>query len=145
MINPVNHARTAGSGRDATASSPTSSPPTSTRSPPHTGRGGWTWYTGSAGWMYRLIVESLLGVELAVDKLRIAPCLPAEWKDFKLHYRFRETVYRITVTQASPADRDSAVWLDGELQADNAIPLVDDRIDHLVDVVVHPRLVDAPA
>jgi cellobiose phosphorylase len=64
---------------------------------------------------------------------------------FKLDYRFRETVYRITVTQASPADRESAVWLDGERQAGNAIPLVDDRIDHLVDVVVHPRLVDALA
>ena len=45
--------------------------------PPHTGRGGWTWYTGSAGWMYRLIVESLLGVTLHHDRLRIAPCLPA--------------------------------------------------------------------
>src|SRR5476649_2683856 len=44
--------------------------------PPHTGRGGWTWYTGSAGWMYRLITESLLGVRLDVDKLRFAPCLP---------------------------------------------------------------------
>ena len=48
--------------------------------PPHTGRGGWTWYTGSAGWMYRLIVESLLGLRLEVDKLRFAPCLPADWK-----------------------------------------------------------------
>ena len=45
--------------------------------PPHTGRGGWTWYTGSAGWMYRLITESLLGLRLEVDKLRFAPCLPA--------------------------------------------------------------------
>ncbi len=52
--------------------------------PPHTGRGGWSWYTGSAGWMYRLIVESLLGVELATDKLRITPCLPATWNSFKL-------------------------------------------------------------
>ena len=46
---------------------------------PHTGRGGWTWYTGSAGWMYRLITESLLGLHLEVDKLRFAPCLPANW------------------------------------------------------------------
>ncbi|HEX5102885.1 MAG TPA: cyclic beta 1-2 glucan synthetase, partial [Pirellulaceae bacterium] len=58
---------------------------------PHKGRGGWTWYTGSAGWMYRLIVESLLGLHLQVDKLRFAPCLPDDWTEFKIHYRYRET------------------------------------------------------
>ena len=51
---------------------------------PHTGRGGWTWYTGSAGWMYRLLVESLLGLRLEGDKLRIAPCLPVAWTTFKM-------------------------------------------------------------
>ena len=112
--------------------------------PPHTGRGGWSWYTGSAGWMYRLIVESLLGVELATDRLRIAPCLPAGWNSFKLDYRFRETLYRITVTRASSADRELGVWLDGERQPDGAIPLAEDRIDHVVDVVVHPRPPEAP-
>src|SRR6185436_2227622 len=61
--------------------------------PPHTGRGGWTWYTGSAGWMYRLIMESLLGLRLEVDKLRFAPCLPAHWPSYKIHYRYRETNY----------------------------------------------------
>ena len=67
--------------------------------PPHTGRGGWTWYTGSAGWMYRFIVESLLGLKLEVDKLYIQPCLPTDWKAFKVHYRYRETVYHITILQ----------------------------------------------
>jgi cyclic beta-1,2-glucan synthetase len=66
---------------------------------PHIGRGGWTWYTGSAGWMYRLIVESLLGLKLKVDKLHVTPCLPAHWKEFKMHYRYRETVYHIVVRQ----------------------------------------------
>jgi cyclic beta-1,2-glucan synthetase len=104
--------------------------------PPHTGRGGWTWYTGSAGWMYRLILEALLGVELTADKLRIKPCLPAEWKAFRLHYRFRETLYRIEVTQASDAEREPAVRVDGALQADNAISLVDDHVPHDVEIVV---------
>jgi cyclic beta-1,2-glucan synthetase len=62
---------------------------------PHTGRGGWTWYTGSAGWLYRLMVESLLGLRLEVDKLHITPCLPADWQAFTVHYRHRETVYHI--------------------------------------------------
>ena len=69
---------------------------------PHSGRGGWTWYTGSAGWMYRLIVESLLGLRLEADKLRFEPCLPAEWEMFKVHYRYRETIYHITVRQTAP-------------------------------------------
>ena len=64
----------------------------------HIGRGGWTWYTGSAGWMYRLIVESLLGLRLEVDRLRFEPCLPAHWPSFTIHYRYRDTPYHIVVT-----------------------------------------------
>ena len=100
--------------------------------PPHTGRGGWTWYTGSAGWMYRLIVESLLGLRLEVDKLRFAPCLPAEWKEFKIHYRYRETVYEIEILQHSGEERSTIVTVDGIQQQDEAIPLVDDRRDRSV-------------
>jgi len=56
---------------------------------PHTGRGGWTWYSGSAGWMYRLIVESILGLRLEADKLYIEPCIPEHWASFKMNYRYR--------------------------------------------------------
>src|SRR5204863_699396 len=63
--------------------------------PQHAGRGGWTWYTGSAGWMYRLITESLLGLRLEVDRLRIEPLFPAEWESFDIHYRYRETFHHI--------------------------------------------------
>jgi len=101
---------------------------------PHTGRGGWTWYTGSAGWLYRLIVESLLGLKLEVDKLRFAPCLPADWQTFKLHYRYRETVYHITVLQTPAADNQIRVTVDGIEQRDGAVPLVDDRLEHAVEV-----------
>jgi cellobiose phosphorylase len=58
---------------------------------PHSGRGGWTWYTGSAGWMYRLIIESLLGLRLTAGRLHFEPCLPADWQGFQLRYRYRET------------------------------------------------------
>jgi len=97
---------------------------------PHTGRGGWTWYTGSAGWMYRLIVESLLGLRLEVDTLRFAPCLPTDWKAFKLHYRYRETIYHITVQQTRDEDGESSVTVDGIERRDMTIPLVDDRQEH---------------
>jgi cellobiose phosphorylase len=101
---------------------------------PHTGRGGWTWYTGSAGWMYRLIVESLLGLKLEADKLRVIPCLPVDWQSFKLHYRFRETLYQITVLQVHGANDAITVTVDGVEQQEDSIPLVDDRLQHAVEV-----------
>ncbi len=107
---------------------------------PHTGRGGWTWYTGSAGWMYRSIVESLLGLRLTADaqvsRLHFAPCLPVDWREFKLHYRYRETVYHVTVRQVSGADAGMTVSLDGAVQPDAMIPLSDDRREHQVEVIL---------
>jgi cellobiose phosphorylase len=105
--------------------------------PPHTGRGGWTWYTGSAGWMYRLIVESLLGLTLEVDKLRFAPCLPADWKGFKVYYRYRETFYEIDVRQQPGGEARTIVTVDGMEQQAGAILLVDDRRNRSVEVVIH--------
>ncbi len=103
---------------------------------PHVGRGGWTWYTGSAGWMYRLIVESLLGFRLEGERLRVEPCMPADWSGFTVHYRFRETVYHIEVHQTPHATGDQRVILDGNAQSGMAVPLVDDRVEHRVDVWV---------
>ncbi|MDP1904503.1 MAG: glucoamylase family protein [Pseudomonadota bacterium] len=98
---------------------------------PHIGRGGWTWYTGSAGWMYRLILESLLGLRLEIDRLHIAPCLPADWPGFTVHYRFRETVYHITVTQLG-ADAEGGLTVDGIALDDRVIPMRDDHLEHTV-------------
>jgi len=102
--------------------------------PPHTGRGGWTWYTGAAGWMYRLIVESLLGLRLDVDKLRFAPCIPADWKSYRLHYRYRETFYHITVTRTGPTSEVVSVTVDDLVQSDGSVHLVDDRKEHFVEI-----------
>ncbi|MEK7876029.1 MAG: glycosyl hydrolase family 65 protein, partial [Pseudomonadota bacterium] len=136
MINPVNHARSP----EAIAAykvEPYVVAADVYALPPHTGRGGWTWYTGSAGWMYRLIVESLLGLRLEVDKLRFAPCLPADWEAFKVHYRYRETFYRIAVLHTRAGNGEMNVTVDGVEQRDNAIPLVDDRQEHAVEVRIH--------
>jgi cellobiose phosphorylase len=111
--------------------------------PPHTGRGGWTWYTGSAGWLYRLIVESLLGLRLEVDKLRFSPCLPADWKRFKVYYRYRETGYEIDVRQQQEGEDRAIVTVDGMEQQGEAIPLVDDRRNHFVEIVLRvPQVFD---
>jgi len=103
--------------------------------PQHAGRGGWTWYTGSAGWMYRLITESLLGLRLEVDQLRFAPRFPAGWERFDVTYRYRETTYRIAIEKVGDGGA-SRVVCDGVVQATLTIPLVDDRVDHVAEIFV---------
>lgn len=136
MIDPVNHANSANSiavyktepyvlASDVYAFTP------------HTGRGGWTWYTGSAGWMYQFTLESLLGLRLAMDKLHFAPCVPADWKSFEVHYRYRDTVYHITVLRTDGADGGAKLTIDGVEQSGSAIPLVNDRRQHSVELTIH--------
>ncbi|WP_305804823.1 glycoside hydrolase family 94 protein [Stenotrophomonas sp. YIM B06876] len=99
----------------------------------HVGRGGWSWYTGSAGWMYRLLLESLLGVQVQGAQLRIAPLLPPEWPSFTVDYRYGGTDYHITVIRAdAPADGVQP------LDAGAPITLVDDGRDHSLQVRCAP-------
>jgi cyclic beta-1,2-glucan synthetase len=110
---------------------------------PHIGRGGWSWYTGSAGWMYRLIVESLLGLRRHGEQLRLAPCLPRDWPGFSIRYRYRETTYHITVTQtradAALQSGVTRVTVDGVEHDDQAIALLDDHREHRVEVSVRAQ------
>ena len=102
---------------------------------PHTGRGGWSWYTGSAGWMYRLIVETLLGLRLEAEQLWVRPRLPRAWDSIKLHYRHRETFYHITVKRAGvDVAQPVRVIVDGTEQPDATIHLVNDRHEHAVEI-----------
>jgi cellobiose phosphorylase len=103
----------------------------------HIGRGGWTWYTGAAGWMYRLAVETLLGFERQGDQLRIKPRLPAAgWSVYRIHYRYRETFYHIEVRPDQQAAPVNTVRIrdDGVEQASDHISLLDDRHDHFAEV-----------
>ncbi len=137
MINPINHARTL-EGAAVYKVEPYVVAADVYALTPHTGRGGWTWYTGSAGWMYRLVVESLLGLNLEVDRLRFAPCLPPEWNELALHYRYRETHYHIVVrrieTEGDAATATVSVTLDGVPQPGNSVVLADDCQEHHVEV-----------
>ena len=81
-----------------------------------------------------MIVESLLGMKLEGDKLCFAPCLPADWEGFTVHYRYRETVYHIAVLRTRAGDGEAGVTVDGVEQHDQAIPLVDDHREHSVQV-----------
>ncbi|HTX93114.1 MAG TPA: protein ndvB, partial [Anaerolineales bacterium] len=112
--------------------------------PPHTGAGGWTGYTGSAGWMYRLGIEAILGVSRLGEVLKIDPCIPGTWPGFQLTYRFGSTIYRILVENPEGIQRGiRQVLLNGLPLPDNRIPLTDDGSRHEVRVsmgtVVPPR------
>jgi len=136
MVNPVNH----GSSKDDIAvykTEPYVMAGDVYGVEPHTGRGGWTWYTGSAGWMYQLITESFLGLRREADTLQFNPCVPAEWKSFTVHYRFNETVYHITL-QLNNNYENIRVLLDNVEQADKLIHLADDKNEHVVIINMQP-------
>jgi cellobiose phosphorylase len=103
---------------------------------PHTGRGGWTWYTGSAGWLYRVAVESILGFQLRGDTLHFAPCIPPRWPKFEMRYRHRSSTYRILVDNSAGTGRGvRSIELDGRRLPNDSLPLCDDAKAH--DVVVN--------
>jgi cyclic beta-1,2-glucan synthetase len=110
--------------------------------PPHTSQGGWTWYTGSSGWMYRLGIEAILGVSKQGNTLKIDPCIPKVWPGFKVTYCFGAACYLISVENPERVNRGIVqVLLDGRIMHDNLIPLVDDGRQHDVNIVMGPVLV----
>ena len=98
---------------------------------PHIGRGGWTWYTGSAGWMYQLIVESFLGLKREGDTIKFEPCIPAAWKSFKVKYHFKETIYTIQINQVADQEQTETI-VDGVLQPDDSFLMMNDEQEHVV-------------
>ena len=133
FINPVTHASSA-QGVDVFKVEPYVVTADVYAVAPHTGRGGWSWYTGSAGWLYRLMTESILGLRLAGDKLHIEPCVPGEWSVYKITYMHGETRYDVTISRSeSPKLR---VTVDGVEQPDQAIPLVQDGKTRAVIVTI---------
>ena len=87
--------------------------------------------------MYRLIVESLLGLKLETDKLFIEPCIPSDWTSYNIHYRYRETMYRIRVIQLHEGNSKQTLVVDGVICPDGFISLVDDRQEHLVEIKLY--------
>jgi cyclic beta-1,2-glucan synthetase len=107
--------------------------------PPHVGRGGWTWYTGSAGWMYRAGLESVLGFTVEGTTLRLDPCVPRAWRDFEISFRHHTTRYEVFVENYSGVCRGIArLELDGQALAHGStgITLVDDGATHHVRLIL---------
>jgi len=105
--------------------------------PPHVGRGGWTWYTGSASWLYRVALEAILGFRLAGDTLRVEPCVPPGWPGYEIIYRHGSATYRVRVDNPAGTGRGVAsVTLDGQPAAGGAVPLRDDGRGHDIRVTL---------
>lgn len=134
MINPINH----GASEDSIAKykvEPYVMAADIYAEPLHLGRGGWTWYTGSAGWMYQLIIEWFLGLRREGDRIWFEPCIPSEWKSFTLKYQYMDTTYVINVVQdlkkISPE-----VYVNDTLQPGKYILLENDSKVHNVRIVI---------
>ncbi|WP_025414981.1 GH36-type glycosyl hydrolase domain-containing protein [Gemmatirosa kalamazoonensis] len=100
------------------------------------GRGGWTWYTGSASWLYRVALETILGFTKRGDTLSLTPCVPREWPGYSIVYRYGATEYHVTVESIDAAgDAEPSVTLDGRRLPDPFLPLADDGATHDVRVI----------
>lgn len=109
-------------------------------SPEHVGRGGWTWYTGSAGWFYRVVLEDVLGFRRHGDRVTLSPCLPASWLKAELYYRYGRSTLRIVVENArGEVSGEDALRVDGRPRPDRTVELTDDGRVHDVRLRVGER------
>ncbi len=105
--------------------------------PPHTGRGGWSWYTGSASWLYRVAMEAILGLHREGRFLRFEPCVPTSWPAYEITYKHGSATYRIHFDNAKGIGRGvRSVTLDGNPVINKSVPLVEDSHTHEVQVTI---------
>ncbi|MEJ7673955.1 MAG: hypothetical protein WKF59_14965 [Chitinophagaceae bacterium] len=138
MINPINH----GDNADTISKykvEPYVMAADIYADPLHLGRGGWTWYTGSCGWMYQLIMESFLGLKRKENILHFEPCVPVSWESFKIKYQYMDTLYNIIVLQ-NKNQTATEVFVDEEVQSNKVISLINDGKEHFVKVILNSTL-----
>jgi len=138
MLNPVNHSRT-----QIEAARYKTEPYVIAADvyaiPPNTGRGGWTWYTGAAGWMYRIGIEHILGLKKRGNTLVIDPCIPSGWTSYTIRYKYGNTEYEIRVSNPNRVNTGvKQVIVDGVHGGNNTIVLKDDGNKHIVDIIMGP-------
>ncbi len=136
ILNPINHASTR-SGLYRYKVEPYVMAGDVYSESPHAGRGGWSWYTGSAGWMYRAGVEWILGFRLRGTTLGVDPCIPRTWPRFEIVFRYHSSRYRLQVENPRGAMRGvTSISLDGGPVTGKEIPLADDGREHRIEVVL---------
>ena len=142
LINPVNHGNDVASIEKYKAEPYVIAADVYTL-PLHKGRGGWTWYTGAAGWLYQLLTESFIGLKREEDKLYFMPCMPTHWNSVKIKYRYIDTVYGIELVQSNE-NKVSKIWVDGKEETNDFITLINDGVEHEAKVIVEISNVDKP-
>jgi cyclic beta-1,2-glucan synthetase len=136
MLNPINHTRTPGDV-ERYRTEPYAVAADVYAHPMHVGRGGWSWYTGSSGWMYQTAIEGLIGLRRQGTTFSVNPCVPAMWPDCAATWRFGRTIYRIAITNPEHRCRGvRSTEVDGVPVDPRAIPLHDDGETHEVSVVL---------
>ena len=136
MINPINHTLTR-LGINIYKGEPYVMAADVYAIPPHTGRSGWTWYTGSAGWLYRVGIDEILGFRKYGNNLQINPCIPDGWSGFTMKYQFGGSKYIIEVKNPDKIQKGvRQVLLDSSELKDGIIPLSDDGNQHFVTVIM---------
>ncbi|HET9664534.1 MAG TPA: hypothetical protein VFP00_09920 [Burkholderiales bacterium] len=141
MLNPINHATTP-SGVLRYRTEPYAVAADVYSMPPHTGRGGWTWYTGSAGWLFQAGLEAVLGLELKGDRLHVHPCIPDEWEGFEVAFNRGDTKYSIRVLrEPKDKDEDRRAAAGEDVQPKTAtIRLLNDGQIHRIEVILGRRI-----
>jgi cyclic beta-1,2-glucan synthetase len=132
MINPLNHGLTA-SGIKKYKTEPYVMAADVYAVENHEGMGGWTWYTGSAGWMYQLLAESFFGLRRTGNRLSFKPCVPDDWKNWDIHYRYGDTIYHLLFDKNDDLVQP-AVIIDGVEQGSADLLLVNDQLPHEVSI-----------
>jgi len=136
MLNPINHASTRG-GAHRYKIEPYVVPGDVYSEPPHVGRGGWSWYTGAAGWLYRAGVEYLLGIRVQGDSVQIVPCIPHEWSGYTVRYRRGAATYVIRVENPPRISSGTVdIDVDGARVPGDRFAVPDDGREHRVDVTI---------
>lgn len=131
LINPINHSRTSIECTKYKVEPYVIAADVYTN-PQHIGRGGWTWYTGSAGWMYRVGLENILGFKVEKDKLFINPCIPDDWEEYSIRYTYKDTVYNIEVKNIEKMNMGTNKMIIDGIVVGEYVKLVDDGKEHLI-------------
>ena len=136
LVNPINHALDSSSALLYRVE-PYVVPADVAAVSPNTGRGGWTWYTGAASWMYQVAVGWILGVKVMGRHFTVAPCIPKSWDEFSITYRYKSTTYEIIVLNPHGVETGVAeIRLNGTSLTEKLIPLRDDGSSHRVMVIM---------
>jgi cyclic beta-1,2-glucan synthetase len=144
MLNPITHADSPG-GVDIYKVEPYVVAADVYTAKGHLGRGGWTWYTGSASWMYRVALESMLGFKQRGEMLFIEPCIPASWKEFTIDYRVGASTYEVTIENPDGLESGAVeLTVDGNT-GQKGIRLVDDGKHHRITASLRSPASSAPS